>query len=38
MHDTIKYNFIDNKIEDFYKFEIGNLCYITAGNNIGRVG
>jgi len=26
------------KIEDFAKFEAGNVCMITGGNNIGRVG
>lgn len=37
-NDTVKLNLETNKIEDFIKFETGNVCFITAGNNIGRVG
>lgn len=36
--DTIRFNFNTGKIEDFAKFEHGNVCMITGGNNIGRVG
>lgn len=36
--DTIKYDFTTNTIIDWVKKDLGNTCYITAGNNIGRVG
>ena len=38
VYDSIKLNLLDNKIEDFAKFEIGNVCYVEKGNNVGRVG
>ena len=34
----MKYDLKNNKIEDHIKFELGNLCCATAGNNIGRIG
>lgn len=34
----MKYNLSTGKIEEFVKLEIGNLVYITSGNNVGRVG
>jgi len=37
-NDTIRLNLETGKIEDFAKFEAGNVCMITGGNNIGRVG
>eukprot|EP00287_Rhodomonas_sp_CCMP768_P012096 CAMPEP_0196725636 /NCGR_PEP_ID=MMETSP1091-20130531/7119_1 /TAXON_ID=302021 /ORGANISM="Rhodomonas sp., Strain CCMP768" /LENGTH=263 /DNA_ID=CAMNT_0042067935 /DNA_START=34 /DNA_END=825 /DNA_ORIENTATION=- len=37
-NDTVKVNLATNKIEDFAKFEVGNICAITAGHNIGRIG
>lgn len=37
-HDTIKFDYNTGKIEDFAKFEHGNVCMLTGGNNIGRVG
>lgn len=37
-NDTVRLNLETNKIEDFIKFETGNVCFVTAGNNIGRVG
>jgi len=37
-HDTVKVNIETGKIEDFVKFEQGNVCMISGGNNIGRVG
>ena len=36
--DTIKYNLETGEIQDFIKFESGNVAMITGGNNIGRVG
>jgi len=38
LHDTVKVNVETGKIEDYIKFEHGNVCMITGGNNIGRVG
>ena len=38
VYDTIKLNLLDNKIEEYIKFESGNVCYCFAGNNVGRVG
>merc|ERR1712146_62829 len=38
MFDTVRVNTETNKIEDFAKFEHGNVCMLTGGNNIGRVG
>jgi len=37
-HDTVKVDLATNKIVEFAKFEVGNVCAITAGHNIGRVG
>jgi len=37
-NDVIKLNLETNKVEDFIKFETGNVCFTVAGNNIGRVG
>jgi len=38
VNDTVKINLETGKIEDFIKFDNGNLALITAGHNIGRVG
>lgn len=38
VYDTVKLELATNKIQEVLKFEIGNLAYITGGNNIGRVG
>lgn len=38
VHDVIKYNLETGKIDDFAKFEVGNVAMITGGNNMGRVG
>ena len=38
IYDTIKYDFLEGKIIDHIKFTEGNVCMITAGRNIGRVG
>merc|ERR1712047_2017 len=37
-NDTVKYDIASGKIEDFIKFDSGNLCMITGGRNLGRVG
>jgi len=36
--DTVKFDIESHKIVDHVKFEIGNVAYITGGNNRGRVG
>lgn len=38
VNDTIRLNLEDNKIEDYVKFDSGNLVMITGGHNLGRVG
>lgn len=38
VHDTIRYDIQKGKILDFIKFETGNLCMVTGGHNLGRVG
>lgn len=36
--DTIKYDFEKKQILEVYKFEVGNVAYVSDGNNKGRVG
>lgn len=36
--DTIQWNLIDKKIERYVKFEVGNVCYVVRGKNVGRIG
>lgn len=38
VNDTIKLNLETGKIDDFVKFETGNLAMISGGKNTGRVG
>lgn len=38
VHDTIRLDIATSKIMDFIKFDTGNLCMITGGRNLGRVG
>jgi len=38
VNDTVKLDLETGKIETFVKFEVGNLCMITGGRNLGRVG
>lgn len=37
-NDTIKYDLSTNKIIDFTKFEVGQLCLVTGGHSMGRIG
>ncbi|RCI00303.1 40S ribosomal protein S4 [Rhizopus azygosporus] len=37
-NDTIRFNLETGKIEDFVKFDVGNVVMVTGGRNIGRVG
>ena len=36
--DTIKYNLEKNVVEDFFPMAVGNLAFVSDGNNRGRVG
>jgi len=38
VNDTIRLNLETSKIEDYIKFDSGNLVMITGGHNLGRVG
>jgi len=38
VHDTIKFDFKQNKQVGFLKFDVGQLALITRGANIGRIG
>ena len=38
VNDTVKVDLKTNKVIGHVKFEVGNLCFITKGHNIGRVG
>lgn len=38
INDTIRLNLESGKIEDFTKFEHGNVVLVTGGNNVGRIG
>jgi small subunit ribosomal protein S4e len=37
-NDTVKVDLETGKILDFVKFDIGNLCMVTRGHNMGRIG
>ena len=36
--DTIQLDIATSKIIDCLKFEVGNLCMITGGHSLGRLG
>jgi small subunit ribosomal protein S4e len=38
VNDTVKIDIATGKITDFVKFDTGNICYVTGGNNMGRIG
>lgn len=38
VNDTIQFEIATSKILDHIRFEAGNLCMITGGRNLGRVG
>jgi small subunit ribosomal protein S4e len=38
VNDTVKFDFIQNKIVDTIKFEAGNVVMVTGGRNMGRSG
>jgi small subunit ribosomal protein S4e len=37
-NDTVKIDLKTNKIIGHLKFEVGNLCFVTRGANMGRIG
>lgn len=38
VNDTILYNTETGKISELLKLETGNLCFVTGGHNMGRIG
>jgi small subunit ribosomal protein S4e len=38
VNDTVKVDIKTGKVNDFVKFDVGNLVMITGGRNLGRVG
>jgi len=38
VYDTVKLDIATGQVVDTVQFETGNLCMITSGNNVGRVG
>jgi len=38
VNDTIRLDLATNKIEEYIKFDSGNLVMVTGGHNLGRVG
>lgn len=38
VNDTVKYDLEKKQITEVYKFEVGNVAYVSDGNNKGRVG
>ncbi|XP_053440543.1 40S ribosomal protein S4, X isoform-like isoform X2 [Nycticebus coucang] len=38
VNDTIQIDLETSKITDFIKFDTGNLCMVTGGANLGRIG
>ncbi|OBS74007.1 hypothetical protein A6R68_15456, partial [Neotoma lepida] len=38
VNDTIQIDLYTGKITDFIKFDTGNLCMVTGGANLGRIG
>jgi small subunit ribosomal protein S4e len=38
VNDTVKFDFEQNKITEFVKFDTGNIVIITGGRNMGRAG
>jgi len=38
VNDTVQVDIKSGKITDFIKFDSGNLCMMTGGHNLGRVG
>lgn len=37
-NDTVRLNLATGKIEDFVKFEVGNMAFVAGGHSMGRIG
>jgi len=37
-NDTVVFDIATSKITDYIKFDSGNMCMVTGGHNVGRVG
>jgi len=37
-NDSVVFDIATSKITDFIKFDTGNMCMVTGGHNVGRVG
>jgi len=37
-NDTVLFDIATSKITDYIKFDTGNMCMVTGGHNVGRVG
>jgi len=37
-NDSVVFDIASSKITDFIKFDTGNMCMVTGGHNVGRVG
>lgn len=38
VHDVVQIDLATNKVKSHIRLETGNICIVTAGHNIGRVG
>nr|XP_055050529.1 40S ribosomal protein S4, X isoform-like [Misgurnus anguillicaudatus] len=38
VNDTVRIDLETGKVTDFIKFETGNMCMVTGGANLGRIG
>lgn len=38
INDTVVFDIASSKITDYIKFDSGNMCIVTGGHNVGRVG
>jgi len=38
VNDTVKFDLENNKMTDFIKFDVGAMCMVTGGRNMGRIG
>ena len=38
VNDSVRIDIASGKITDIIKFDVGNLCMVTGGRNLGRVG
>ena len=38
VHDTVRFDLEKKEVTEFYKFQVGNVAFVSDGNNRGRVG